>query len=650
MEHLHIIDWAMFIGGFLLATTLLQVLTKRFSFPYTVALLITGLLAQLLLSTFHIHVPIQLSPDLIYFVLLPCLLFEAAIRINLHQFKIQFKTITFFATFGLLLSVFVIGVGLALLLNLPFEIALLFGAIISATDPIAVLALFKSLGAPKRLALVADGESMFNDATGVIAFRIISSFVVADAAVKTGTILEGIGSFVYVFVGSIIVGVLLGILSSWLIQKIKQDRILVTALTTALAIGAFAGSEHFFHLSGVITTVVAGIVLGNINSGKLKSGTIHFLEEYWEYVGFLCLSVVFFFATYNLDLALFTQQIPMLFVVIGVVLVARSVSVYVSAFLSNRLPFFKNEPDIPMSWQHILNWGGLRGVIPLVLVYSLPDTFEYKDLMLRFTLATLLFTLFVNGLTIKSLLLKLQLHVKRKEEEIIEDEMHIFRIHESREKLHELPVREFDQHVIAGFDKKLASQETWFRNHLLTLSEPKEFLLSLKQQALQIERDTMKKLYDQGRFSETVLYEMDSELDLQQDALDYPEVYTARGMKRGGFIHTPSYRKKLIKFFRALAKHPFVGKYYGPSETELVSERYSLLRARLFTSYAVLDYLKRVEVLFTKKDFKTAIKEVRSIQQSYIDKNQEEVDQIKKKHPEVVEAYQKKVISSLVLE
>src|SRR5690606_37418325 len=142
----------------------------------------------------------------------------------------------------------------------------------------------------------------------------------------------------------------LGVVFSWIIEKIKNDRILVTALTTALALGSFAGSEHFFHLSGVITTVLSGIVLGNINSGKLKSGTIHFLEEYWEYIGFLALSVVFFFATYNLDLTLFTREILMLCLVVMVVLIARSVSVYVTFFLSNHLPYFKNEPDIPMSW------------------------------------------------------------------------------------------------------------------------------------------------------------------------------------------------------------------------------------------------------------------------------------------------------------
>src|SRR5690606_18896524 len=98
----------------LIVTALLQIVTQRFSFPYTIALLLAGLVAQLSMASFHLHLPIQLSPDLIYFVLLPCLLFEAAIRINLHQFKIQFKTITFLATFGLLLSIFVIGAGLAL--------------------------------------------------------------------------------------------------------------------------------------------------------------------------------------------------------------------------------------------------------------------------------------------------------------------------------------------------------------------------------------------------------------------------------------------------------------------------------------------------------------------------------------------------------
>jgi CPA1 family monovalent cation:H+ antiporter len=649
MEHHAIIDFVLFASVFLLGTSLLQIFANKVSFPYTVALLIVGFLSQIFAHFFGISTHITLSPDVIFFILLPLLLFEAAMHINVHQFKIQFKTISFIATFGLLVSVFVTGFGLMYFVGLPFGVSLLFGAIIASTDPIAVLSLFKTLGAPKRLALLADGESMFNDATGVITFRIISAFVVAGQAFSAQKVLGGFGSFLYVFIGSILLGLLIGYIASVLFAKVKEERVLIAALTTGLAIGSFVGAEHFFKLSGVIVTVIAGITFGNLGRAKLPARVTHFLEEFWAYFGFLAVSLVFFFASFNLDLALFSQGIGVFAIVIAVVLVARAASVYVSAFLSNRLPFFKDEPDIPMRWQHILNWGGLRGVIPLVLVYSLPDTYEYKELMLQFTMATLLFTLFVNGLTIKTLLVKLKLNLTRKEERIIEDEINIFELDEARQRLAALDRRQFDQKLLKEIDTELKDKVNMYKEELKELSTPQEFLRSLKLEAIQIERETLLDLYEQGRFTETVFHEFDSELDVQQDTIEYPEVYRIRAVDDEGHLHSvKSFRKRLMRFRRSASTYPLISKLLGISPQDLVRERYSLLRARLYTSYVVLDYLERVEKIFGKNGKKKAIHEVRKIQNTYIESNEEEINELEKQYPEIVFDYQKKSVQSLI--
>ncbi len=267
---------------------------------------------------------------------MPALLFEAAIHINLHQFRLQFKTISFLASFGLLISIFVIGIGVSVLVNIPLSVALLFGALISATDPIAVLSLFKTLGAPKRLALIADGESMFNDATGVIAFRVISIFVLTNIAFSTQQVLSGIFDFVYVFFGSLILGAILGYGVSQLLSYIRNERILVNTITIALAIGSFAIAEHYFHLSGVITTVIAGIIVGNLGRKKLPIQVLNFIEEFWEVVGFVAVSLVFFFASYNLDFKVFFGNLHNIGYVILVVLIGRSISVYLSSFITNK--------------------------------------------------------------------------------------------------------------------------------------------------------------------------------------------------------------------------------------------------------------------------------------------------------------------------
>lgn len=652
MEHIHFVDIALFIGLFLIATALLQIFTNKTSFPYTVLLLISGFVAQLVNHVFHLDIHFAIPPEFIFFFLLPILLFEAAMHINFHQFRLQFKTISFLATFGLLLSIFVVAAVLALALNLPLGVALLFGAIISATDPIAVLALFKTLGAPKRLSLVADGESMFNDATAVIAFRVISTYVVGTEIFGPTKLLPSAWDFVYIFFGSIALGLVLGYIFARIFEKIKNERVIITALTMALALGSFAGAEHFFHLSGVITCVMAGVTVGNFAKAKMKVRVIHFLEEFWEYLGFLSLSLVFFFATFTLDVGLFSQNVPALIIAVAAVLLARSVSIYVSAFLSNRLAFFKDEPNVPMSWQHILNWGGLRGVIPLVLVYSLPDEFAYKTLMLQFTLAALLFTLFINGLTIKGLLMKLGLHLPKKEEEIIKDEVKLFEISESRRKLEKLQKKEFDQKVISEFDRDLLKREEKIRRHLTVLSTPDEFYRSLQLEALAIERASLSDLFEKGRMSENVYYEFDSELDLQEDALEHPEVFKGRGIKRGGYLADgeKTFRKKIIDMRRFVLRYPLFSKLFHFNEVDLVKDRYSLLRARLFSSFEVLEYLDRVEELFSKSTQRTAISKVRKLQREFIVHNQNELRVIEKKYPQIVADYQRNVIQSILSE
>jgi CPA1 family monovalent cation:H+ antiporter len=650
MEHIHLVEFTIYIAFFLLTTSLVYILSKKISFPYTVSLLIAGLIGQLIVNVFNLNIHLSLSPDFTYFVLLPILLFEASIGINLHQFKLQFRTITFLATFGLMLSIFSVAIGLALLLNMPFEIALLFGAIISATDPIAVLALFKTLGAPKRLSLVADGESMFNDATAVIAFRVISGFVLAEQAFRAQTFIQTFNTFMYVFIGSIILGVMMGYLISVLVKRIQTEKVFNAALITALALGSFSVAEHFFHLSGVITTVMAGIAFGNLASGRMNRTVFGFVEEFFGYLGFLSLSLVFYFASFSLDFGLFTSSLPILAVVVLVVLIARAISVYGTVFLSNRLPLFKNEPNIPMSWQHILNWGGLRGVIPLVLVYSLPDSFEYKQMMLQFTFAALLFTLFVNGLTIKPLLTKLKLHLPKKEERIIQDELKMFDIDVLRKRLQILSKLEFDPKIMRAMDKELQDKEAIYKKEILQLADEKTFLTSLKIEALAIEREVLHKLFDQGRFTERVLHEFESELDLQQDALEYPDLYQTHIVnKRGEISSKKAFRKRLIMFRRFIAQYNILSKVLHINEKDILLERYALLRARLFTSYAVIDYLERLEKKFaSSKIIQKDLDEVRILQTTYIEKNQKELDEVEKEYPEYVHEYQKNMIHKII--
>jgi CPA1 family monovalent cation:H+ antiporter len=649
MEHL--LEPVLLVSVFLGATALIHEITERIKFPFVVALLLLGFLGQALLYVFGLDVHATLSPDMIFYVLLPLLLFGAALHINFHHFKLQFKTIAFLATFGLLLSIFTVGLLGYQFLNLPFLVALLFGAMISATDPIAVLALFKSVGAPKRLSLVIDGESMFNDATAVIVFRVILSFIVGTYAISTATIVQTLGNFLYVFLGSLVVGGILGVIGSLVIERIQNNVFVETTITVVLALISFIIPEHFFHLSGVISCVIAGITVGNLGETKISGGVAAFLNEFWEYVSVLAIGLVFFFASFTIDVSIFSNWMTELVIVIAIVLIARAISVYISMFVTNNTPLFKDEPNISFQWQHVLNWGGLRGVIPLVLVFALPEGFEYKEHLLLFTLGVLLFSLFVNGLTIAWLLKKLGLHIPRKEEQIIEEELDIFHLEQARQKLEKFPDVSAEKKVIKAIKKRLDEAESYHRQMLVSLASYEELKMSLFVQAIRIERTTYKELFLEGIINEAVFFDLESQLDLQEDALEYPEIFKVRNVTKKGLVDSNlSYRRKLRNFKQWASEYSFLQKIIGASKDQLIQERYMTLKARLIANESVLSYLGKVEDLFEKLDDKTkaALADVEDRYHDFRKKNIKELRHIAVTFEDIVAAYHLKLIEMFI--
>lgn len=651
MEGHLLVELIIFATLFLVGIAFVTPLTKKLAFPYTVALLFAGFIAQFFTHNFSVESHIILSPDVIFYVLLPILLFEGAFHINFHQFRLQFKTITAFATIGLLISIFVVAFGLSYLVGFDFGASLLFGAIISATDPIAVLALFKHLGGPKRLALLADGESMFNDATGVVAFRVISAFIIAGNAFTTQAVLSGFGSFIYIFIGSIILGLVLGYITSIFIAKIENEPLIESTLTVALALGSFIIAEHYFHLSGVISTVMAGITLSHVGRTRISRQVIHFIEELWGFLGFIAVSMVFFFAAYNLDVNIFTNNLPLIGAAIIMVLAARAISIYGTAILTNKLPFFKDEPNVPMSWLHILNWGGLRGVIPLVLVYSLPETYEYREEMLAFTLGALLFTLIINGLTIKTLLLKLGLNKPSKEEEIVELEVALFETEKRIEDLKNLNNEEFDKKTISMYVEELQQNIKDHKKELAKLGTSENILNSIKLQALQIQRDVIEELFEKGYLNENAYYEYDSQLDLQQDAIEYPRTFGhSYGKERLGVVSSRiSYRKRLKTIRKVMSTLPILENILKISEEDVILERFSLIKSRIIANNEVIEFLERNKVIFGKnKELKKSVIEVEKIYRNFLKENHKELSSIQNKHPQIVNHYQENLLSQLV--
>jgi Na+:H+ antiporter len=382
---------ATFLLLFMIATAV-AIAAQRLQIPYTVALVVAGLS----LGKMHIVEPPHLTKALLYTVFLPGLLFEAAFHINFEQFWRNKRTIVSLAIPGVIAATALTTVILTPVAEMleqvrdfRWQYALVFGALIAATDPIAVVALFKELNAPKRLSVLIEGESLLNDGTGIVFFSLGLS-IATGAHATVGRLAF---DFVVIVGFGLLIGAMVGLGVSQLTKQINDPMIEIT-LTTIAAYGSFVVADHFGY-SGVIATVTAGMICGNYGARVgMSPSTRLAIESFWEYVAFALNSIVFLLIGFEVrlsELAASWQMIlaAYLAVTIGRVLVIFGVS---SIFRVSR-------ERIPWSWSVILTWGGLRGALPMVLALSLPMSFPHRDLLVTMTFGVVIISILLHGLT-----------------------------------------------------------------------------------------------------------------------------------------------------------------------------------------------------------------------------------------------------------
>jgi len=376
----------------LLIASLVAIAVRRLHVPYTVALVVVGLLL-----TAQSSLSINLTPELILALFVPPLVFEAAFHLNFIELRRNLVTILVLAVPGVILTTLIVGGLLSLSTWLSLPAALVFGSLISATDPVAVVALFRLLGVPKRLAVLVEGESLFNDGTALVLFNLMLAVALTGQFQPVNSLIE----IVRVSAGGIMVGLVLGWGISRLIGRI-DDYLIEITLTTVLAYGSYLVAEQF-HFSGVLAVVAAGLINGNLGPQGMSPTTRIVLFNFWEYVTFLVNSLVFLLIGLEVDIsALLKAWQPILWAV-GAVLLARLVVVYGLNWLTGRL----TEP-LSMRWKHVLAWGGLRGALSLALALSLPTAFGPDRFLLRtMAFGVALFTLLVQATTMSPLIRRL---------------------------------------------------------------------------------------------------------------------------------------------------------------------------------------------------------------------------------------------------
>ncbi len=484
----------------LLAAVVVSVAAKWVRVPYTVGLVLIGF------AMTPLELGVDISPELILDLLVPPLIFEAAFHIRFADLKRDLWLILLMAIPGVLVTTFLVGWIVSFVPGIALPTALIFGALIAATDPVAVVALFKQLGVPKRLQLLLEGESLFNDGTAIVIFGLMLNVLTNKTEFSLSlSILE----FFKVAGGGVAVGGILGFAASRFIKWI-DDSLVETAITTALCFGAFWLGETI-GVSGVLAVVTAGIVNGNIGPYGMSPTTKIVVNNFWEYLAFLANSVIFLL----IGLAVKVNHLSEYGIAIGVAiiatLIARAVGIYGFSLFSK---------DIPTNWKHVLNWGGLRGAIVLALALGVPSGFEGREAIQAMAFGVVLFTLLVQGFSMEKLVKRLNL-------------IHRTNIQDRYQRRHArfIANRSAAEHLEKMSQQGLLSNHIWEQMRPLFMDREMVHINALKElmadnptveieeldaarrEALSVERASLGTLFRNGVISEEIYSELVREVD-----------------------------------------------------------------------------------------------------------------------------------------
>jgi len=517
----------------LAVAALVAVAARRLRFPYTVALVVVGLgLAFLPEGALEVDV----SAELILAVLVPPLLFEGTLHISWRKFRADLRAVTLIAVGGTLIGTFIVGGFVNQFVDVPWAPALAFGALISATDPVAVISFFRSIGVSKRLTILVEGESLLNDGVSFVVFTLALAAAAPGATFSLGSAL---GDFILIAFGGLAVGVVLGYVVSALILRNLDDHLVETAVTVALAFGSYLLAEEFgalfgadFHLSGILAVVAAGLMVGNVGLQNTSPTTRLTLQNFWEFLSFVVNSMVFLLLGLEIDITELPGEAIALIVALVAILVARAVVVYGLGTLHDR---FVPERRIPHRFKHVMYWGGLRGAISVGLALSLVAAVgdlgeELVSQLQVMTFGVVLFTLVVQGLTIERLIRRLGL--AEKSESALDQQRTQARLYANRAAQREL-ARLRDEGILFGdlwsamdkhYDTEIDLTRDQLRRHLQTHPELEaDMYLTARIDALRAERQALQDAARRGLISEHVLEELTLEVNNHLAALEFME-------------------------------------------------------------------------------------------------------------------------------
>jgi monovalent cation:H+ antiporter, CPA1 family len=484
------------IIGLLALVGFLPAVARRINLPYTVMLALIGLgLGGLIVIArniagmgplgdfLHALDGFAIPADAFLAIFLPILLFETALAIDVRQLKENFAPVLLLAVVAVVICAFSVGLALAWAFGIGLAIALLLGSIVATTDPIAVVGIFRDLGAPKRLGLLVEGESLFNDAAAITLYALLIDLLIGHHE-------QGPGEAVLVFLRDFLGGGLFGYLAAWgacwLARYLRGLPEAEITLTLALAYLVYICAEHYFEVSGVVAVVVASLTLGAMGRTRFSPNTWHRMEHTWQQLGFWANSLIFLLAAMlvpRLIDVVTWRDLLMLLVLILATFGARFVVVFGMMPL---LPMARLAESIGTAYRVVILWGGLRGAVSLALGFAVAENesmpAEVRHMVAVLTTGFVLFTLLVNGVSLRPLIRILGLDRLPPSEQALRDRALTLALTRIKDRLSEVaaadrlgakPVTEMSD----DYDRRIAAVKA--RRHLITEALSAEDLVAV---------------------------------------------------------------------------------------------------------------------------------------------------------------------------
>ena len=593
---------------------------KRFKLPYTVLLVAIGILLvpivnlPYLSTVFGFLDDLVLTPELLFYIFLPVLIFESGFNMNIRKIVDNAWAISMLAAVSAIISTAVIGGLLYLALPLighevPLILTLIFGAAISSTDPATILSVLKRLGVPRRLSMIFEGESLLNDGTTFAMFLIMLSVATAGFH-GAETVLKGGLNFIIMTSSGVLFGLIMAAAFSHALRLTKSNEFATVTLLVISAHLVFIITEAinelgYFRISPMLATAVASLFLGNYARDTLAPKVDDYLGKLIEHMAFIAKSLVFLlagllFANSGVNLAQLWLPIA---ITVLVVAAARMISVYAVILPLNKT---KLEEPIPSAWTKLIAWGSLRGVLTIIYVLLIPENFTLadwsypyspRDFLVALTIGCILATMFIKAPLIGPMMRRYDINEFDALEAAHECDLGIYYVLTERDRLLSHKQKGFisdDQYeiLLKQVEDKLANVEQ-DRQKLIDEYGLTIFAQSLHLAVVRIEMATLKRLYINDEVNERTYRTIHGKLCLQQEKIEYAQ---HNNIDPVAYIDRKDVFDRLVSFMQTLFTR-------SSSREMTLDERLKYYRAQMIMARKAVITIARMQHAFDRPVF-----------------------------------------------